>query len=358
MSSVTDDGAAGDPRAAVARLTDTGRVTLIGVRHHSPVLAAAIPALLEAAAPDAVLVELPADMQPWLTWLAHPDTQAPVALAAADGGEGGPLAFYPFADFSPELAALRWEGRSWHEEPAAALWREPIPDQAARWLKTLRLPRPERPAGHDLAFLDGVVTADQRGPLLRTPHLPEPVVVLAPHDDPVLPYVANLRLLAAHAAGLPVRMIGRFYGPRQVHGLAIAAPWLSDRFGGHVDLGIDHLQRADLPDAATTEPSGTDQPQPPLHLLAHHLQRVVAAGRAALVPDVDRDAQLLLDAQLPTAAFVLRELRRAGHRRSRDAFGRLNQQDSTSLAVAWLTAATYHHAATAAATAGSWQSRG
>ncbi|MEE3920839.1 DUF5682 family protein [Micromonospora sp. BRA006-A] len=71
------------------------------MRHHSPVLAAAIPALLDAAAPDAVLVELPADMQPWLPWLAHPDTHAPVALAAADGDEGGPLAFYPFADFSP-----------------------------------------------------------------------------------------------------------------------------------------------------------------------------------------------------------------------------------------------------------------
>lgn len=134
MSCVTDDSAADDPRAAVARLSDTGRVTLIGVRHHSPVLAAAIPALLDAAAPDAVLVELPADMQPWLTWLAHPDTQAPVALAAASGDEGGPLAFYPFADFSPELAALRWAQRrgvpahccdlplsdpAWQERPAA-----------------------------------------------------------------------------------------------------------------------------------------------------------------------------------------------------------------------------------------------
>ncbi|MBM7494452.1 hypothetical protein JOD64_005674 [Micromonospora luteifusca] len=256
------------------------------------------------------------------------------------------------------VQAVRTSGRSWHEEPAAAHWRQPIPEQAARWLKTLDLVPHERPAGHDLAFLDGVLTADQRGLLLRAAQLPEPVIVLAPHDDPVLPYVANLRLLAAHATGMPVRMIGRFHGPRRVHGLAVAAPWLPDRFGGHVDLGIDHLQRADLPDAVTVEPSGTDQPQPPLHLLAHHLQRVVAAGRAALVPDVDRDAQALLDAQLPTAASVLCELRRAGHRRSRDAFGRLNQQDSTALAVAWLTAATYHHAATTAATAGSWQFNG
>ncbi|MGK5440516.1 DUF5682 family protein [Micromonospora sp. URMC 105] len=130
---MTDDSTAEDPRAAVAGLTDTGRISLIGVRHHSPVLAAAIPALLDAAAPEAVLVELPADMQPWLTWLAHPDTRAPVALAAAGGDEGGPLAFYPFADFSPELAALRWAQRrgvpahccdlpltdpAWQERPA------------------------------------------------------------------------------------------------------------------------------------------------------------------------------------------------------------------------------------------------
>src|SRR5213079_590684 len=38
-------------------------------------------------------------------WLADPATAAPVALAGVVDG-GGP-AFYPFADFSPELAAVR-----------------------------------------------------------------------------------------------------------------------------------------------------------------------------------------------------------------------------------------------------------
>ncbi|WP_250291880.1 vWA domain-containing protein [Streptomyces atroolivaceus] len=103
------------PEAAVAALAATGPGApfLIGVRHHAPSLAAALPALLDAAAPDVLLVELPAEFQPWLGWLAHEETEAPVALAAvpADGpgsaGERGP-AFYPFADFSPELVALRW----------------------------------------------------------------------------------------------------------------------------------------------------------------------------------------------------------------------------------------------------------
>ncbi|MGW0216775.1 hypothetical protein ACWDXH_20535 [Micromonospora chokoriensis] len=256
------------------------------------------------------------------------------------------------------VQAVRTTGRTWHEEPADALWRQPIPEQAARWLNAFDAAPHERPAGHDLAFLDGVLAADQRGLLLRTTQLPGAVRVLAPHDDPALPYVANLRLLAAHATAMPVRMIGRFHGPRQVHGLAVAAPWLPERFGGHVDLGVDQLQRADLPDGETTRPCDNDQPQPPLHLLTHHLQRVVAAGRAALVPDVDRDVRALMDAQLPTAASVLRELRRSGHRRSRDAFGRLNQQDSSALAVAWLTAAAYQHAAATAVAAGSWQANG
>ncbi|MGW1099902.1 DUF5682 family protein [Streptomyces sp. NPDC002455] len=107
------------PEAAVEALAAAGPGLpfLIGVRHHAPSLAAALPAMLDAAAPDVLLVELPAEFQPWLGWLAHEETEAPVALAAVPsdgtgaGGERGP-AFYPFADFSPELVALRWAARN------------------------------------------------------------------------------------------------------------------------------------------------------------------------------------------------------------------------------------------------------
>ncbi|MBE4741045.1 DUF5682 family protein [Streptomyces caniscabiei] len=95
-----------DPRAAVTALADSAVPYLLGVRHHSPALAAAVPALLDASGADVVCVELPADFQHWLPHLAAPGTLAPVALAGAS--EGGRLGFYPFADFSPELAALRW----------------------------------------------------------------------------------------------------------------------------------------------------------------------------------------------------------------------------------------------------------
>ncbi|MET8859283.1 DUF5682 family protein [Streptomyces sp. NPDC004579] len=95
-----------DPRAAVTALAGSVAPYLLGVRHHSPALAAAVPALLDACGAEVVCVELPADFQSWLPHLAAPGTLAPVALAGA--GENGRLGFYPFADFSPELAAVRW----------------------------------------------------------------------------------------------------------------------------------------------------------------------------------------------------------------------------------------------------------
>ncbi|MFD7624359.1 DUF5682 family protein, partial [Streptomyces sp. NPDC059802] len=95
-----------DPRTAVDALAASRAPYLLGVRHHSPALAAVVPALLEEARAEVVCVELPTDFQPWLEHLADPETITPVALAGA--GEGGRLSFYPFADFSPELAAVRW----------------------------------------------------------------------------------------------------------------------------------------------------------------------------------------------------------------------------------------------------------
>ncbi|MFB7463480.1 DUF5682 family protein [Streptomyces sp. NPDC056224] len=103
---MTASGPEADPRAAVDALAASGEPYLLGVRHHSPALAAVVPALLDASGADVVCVELPADFQPWLEHLADPETVAPVALAGT-GGDGR-LAFYPFADFSPELAAIRW----------------------------------------------------------------------------------------------------------------------------------------------------------------------------------------------------------------------------------------------------------
>ena len=97
-----------EPAAALERLASSAEgVLLFGVRHHSPACSYAMGAVLDAFAPARVLIELPADYAPWIEWLAHPDLVAPAALAGVLE-DGADLSFYPFADFSPELAAMRW----------------------------------------------------------------------------------------------------------------------------------------------------------------------------------------------------------------------------------------------------------
>ncbi|MEV6698077.1 DUF5682 family protein [Streptomyces sp. NPDC051453] len=144
-----------DAGAAVDALTDPDGPYLIGVRHHAPSLAAVVPRLLDAAAPDVLLVELPSETQELLPWLAHEETVAPVALAAVLDGEAesGP-AFYPFADFSPELAALRWAARNRVPVLACDLplaeraWREPRVTRPAE--------QASAPAGHRRSLHDAV----------------------------------------------------------------------------------------------------------------------------------------------------------------------------------------------------------
>ena len=91
----------------VNRLVECTQPLLIGVRHHSAAMARVIGELLDQFQPESVLIELPPEFSPWLEWLASDDLQAPVALAGTTAGLAS-LSFYPFADFSPELAAIRW----------------------------------------------------------------------------------------------------------------------------------------------------------------------------------------------------------------------------------------------------------
>ncbi|MDO5077342.1 DUF5682 family protein [Corynebacterium sp.] len=97
-----------DPNTLLDALTAAPQ-TLFGVRHHSPACARAVIAAAEELQPTAIAVEFPADLADSLEWLGHPETVAPIAVAVSDS-ELGPvgLSLYPFADFSPELAIIRW----------------------------------------------------------------------------------------------------------------------------------------------------------------------------------------------------------------------------------------------------------
>ncbi|MCO8273226.1 SWIM zinc finger family protein [Actinoplanes sp. TRM 88003] len=317
-----------------------------------------------------------------------------VRLSHHDLSRGGLRAVNAHAAASGRLShgrqrqAITASGATWFDTPLGALWQQPLAAQVDRWLAATAQPPHERSHAHDLAFLDGTILgADRRGLLLALDHPPtnsagygsfpaspaaalpsdgsqpsRPVVgsgltvaVGVPHEDPALAYVGNLRLLAEHAVGQRVRMIGRFAGPGRVEALALAARWLPERYGGHVDLGAQRLTRADVPGGAESPGVPAERPSPPLHLVRHQLERVVAAGRTALLSGVDNDVRRLADAHLGTASAVVAALEAAGVRRTRDVFGRLDPHDAQLLAEAWLTAAAYEQAAAAEATRQAWR---
>ncbi len=130
-------------RPAIAALHAAHSPTLIGVRHHSAVLARVVPQLLDRMQPETVLIELPSDLQGWLEHVADEQTVAPIAISAVP--RRGGMFFYPLADFSPELVAIRWARQ--HAVPVIACdlpialgdgpvdmtaWDEPIHGEADR----------------------------------------------------------------------------------------------------------------------------------------------------------------------------------------------------------------------------------
>jgi Mg-chelatase subunit ChlD len=93
----------------VDHLYECRKPLLIGVRHHSAAITRALAPLLETFQPKSILLEMPSDFSDWIEHLADEQTVAPVAISAAD--PQGNISFYPLADFSPELAAIRWANK-------------------------------------------------------------------------------------------------------------------------------------------------------------------------------------------------------------------------------------------------------
>ena len=65
-------------------------------------------AALDEIQPGAVLIELPADTEPLLRWVADEELVPPVALLGYVAADVSQAAFWPLAEFSPEWQAIRW----------------------------------------------------------------------------------------------------------------------------------------------------------------------------------------------------------------------------------------------------------
>lgn len=99
-----------DLQHTLQQLQEERQPFIIGIRHHSPACAYMVERILDEYKPQLILLELPVFFRKWLPFLNDRDVIAPVALA---GGEENRLfSFYPFADFSPELVAIRWALRN------------------------------------------------------------------------------------------------------------------------------------------------------------------------------------------------------------------------------------------------------
>ncbi|MFF3215738.1 hypothetical protein ACFYYB_34565 [Streptomyces sp. NPDC002886] len=251
--------------------------------------------------------------------------------------------------------AVQATGVAWTDEPLAALWAPPPAEQVARAL------HPQAP-GADLLFLDVTILGPARETggdcLLATSSDDLTLRLTAAHDHPALAYRDNLRMLAT-LPGTRLRVVGRLVPDSRPTLQLLAAAHPADPTR-RVDLGLDRLQRADLPSAPPTSvaqvPTGRGADQAPLHLLRRRLEQAVAAGRPFLsVPgSLSADAGLLRRSAFPTAADLLAELQRTATRRARDPFGRLLPADPTDFARAWLGAALYAEAAETSLCAAAW----
>lgn len=99
----------------ILRSQEMAEIILLPVRHHSPACAFHVSRAIEEIRPCAILVEGPDNANPLIPVMVHQDTEAPFAIYYSCNDESGLISgekerykcYYPFLDYSPELAALR-----------------------------------------------------------------------------------------------------------------------------------------------------------------------------------------------------------------------------------------------------------
>ncbi|MFE9048800.1 hypothetical protein [Streptomyces rubiginosohelvolus] len=260
------------------------------------------------------------------------------------------------------VKAVTARGAAWTEPPLAALWETPPAEQAARALRsTSRYADPDG-TGSDLLFLDVELLGAVREPggacLLAQCEGGVRIRLTVADDDPALAHRDNLALLAA-APGTRLRIIGRLIPATHPRLTLLACTHPTGE--GTVDLGLDRLRRADLPDPSA--PAHFAPPQPagpggasPLYLLERRVEQTVPAGRAALglLSDVTAETRRIRRGGLPTAAALLTALCASAAQRDRDLFGRLLPADTDGFTAYWLAAARYTAAVSESLCAAAW----
>ena len=102
----------------ILRSEEMAEIILLPVRHHSPACAFHVSRAIESIRPSVILVEGPEPANSLMEVMTHEDTEAPFAIYYSYHDQSGRISeekehykcYYPFLDYSPELAALR-EGK-------------------------------------------------------------------------------------------------------------------------------------------------------------------------------------------------------------------------------------------------------
>lgn len=99
----------------ILRSEEMAEIILLPVRHHSPACAYHVSGLIQSLRPALILVEGPDNADPLISVMADEETEAPFAIYYSYHDVSGRISeekehykcYYPFLDYSPELAALR-----------------------------------------------------------------------------------------------------------------------------------------------------------------------------------------------------------------------------------------------------------
>lgn len=110
----------------ILRSKEMAEIIFLPIRHHSPACAWHVRKVIQKYIPSSILIEGPENANRLIPVLVHPDTKPPLALYYSYRDSMGLLSkekedykcYYPFLDYSPELAALK-EG---HEQGIPAMF--------------------------------------------------------------------------------------------------------------------------------------------------------------------------------------------------------------------------------------------